>query len=97
MSEKRTCPACQSHTSAVLRAYLEGTPCPYCALPAGAAEAVEKAREHHVAEETVARLIEAEKRVAAVEHENTQLRWKLAQIGDVLERKITTLGEEVDQ
>lgn len=32
MADKMTCPGCDSHTSAVLRAYDSGEPCPSCGL-----------------------------------------------------------------
>lgn len=32
MSDKMTCPGCDSHTSGVLRAFGTGEPCPYCGL-----------------------------------------------------------------
>jgi hypothetical protein len=30
MTYKLTCPACDTYTSAVFRAYAEGLPCPHC-------------------------------------------------------------------
>lgn len=34
MSEKATCSTCDSHTSAIRRAFHGGSPCPYCKAPA---------------------------------------------------------------
>lgn len=45
MSDKMTCPGCDSHASAVLRAFEDCEPCPYCGLSwSTAAELEEKHR-----------------------------------------------------
>ena len=36
MSNRMTCPGCEAHTSSVLAACEEGSPCPYCGLSANA-------------------------------------------------------------
>lgn len=64
---KRTCVGCDAWTSSVGVAYRDELPCPHCGLPWEAAAAVEKARASKVEEETVVRLIAAEKRAAAAE------------------------------
>ena len=73
MSEKMTCPACDSHTSKVLSNFQLGMPCPYCGLPAEAAMAVEKARDAHVAEDVIQRLIDLEGKCAKLADENRRL------------------------
>ena len=45
MSEKMTCPVCNSHSSSVLRAVVEGDPCPNCGTPADVILEVEQLRE----------------------------------------------------
>lgn len=40
MSEKMTCPGCDSHTSSVLRAYEDGQDCPLCGLSYQAADEI---------------------------------------------------------
>lgn len=94
MSNCTQCPACHSYSSGVFTAFAQGNPCPECGLPADAATAIERARNHHVATETVERLAAAELRVAELEHENIQLHHQLADIIDAAKRKRTTLTED---
>lgn len=61
MATKSTCPACDSHTSAVYAAFMTGKNCPHCGLNAEAADAVLKARQAHVSEELVEKYIECQK------------------------------------
>jgi predicted RNA-binding Zn-ribbon protein involved in translation (DUF1610 family) len=74
MVEKMTCSSCGSHTSGVLEAFRNDWPCPICGLPAHAAEAVVKARQYHVAKETIKRLATVETQLAQVLAENQRLR-----------------------
>ena len=64
---KRTCPACDSETSAIGMAFRDGEPCPYCGLPAEAAEAVIRARRRGAAEDVLERMARAEARAARAE------------------------------
>ena len=64
---KTTCPACDSWTSEVGRALRDGEPCPYCGLPAEAAEAVIRARRRGAAEDVLERMAKAEARAAMAE------------------------------
>ena len=65
---KTTCPACDSETSAIGMAFRDGEPCPYCGLPAEAAEAVMEARKREEASELVLeRMAKAEARAAMAE------------------------------
>ena len=66
---KRSCPACDSHTSAIGAAFRDGEPCPYCGLPAEAAHAIDAAQERHVSEEVLKRLAAAEVRAVNAEAE----------------------------
>jgi hypothetical protein len=93
MADKMTCPACDAHLSDVLRAFNEGRPCPSCGLPASAAEAIIKARKHHVEEETLTRLATAETRLAEALSENRQLRSKLDDVRAALDEPVETLAE----
>lgn len=45
MSEKMTCPVCNSRTSSVLNAVSHGDPCPVCGTPADTVLQVEQLRE----------------------------------------------------
>lgn len=67
MAEKRTCPACDSHTSAVYTAFTEGSACPYCGLPAEVVIDLERYARRGVAEEVIERLAKAEQRAADAE------------------------------
>ena len=62
---KTTCPACDSWTSEVGRALRDGEPCPYCGLPAEAAETVMEARK--LARSALERMARAEARAAMAE------------------------------
>lgn len=44
MSDKTTCPGCNSRTSAIRQAVQDGEPCPYCGLPADVIWQVEGVR-----------------------------------------------------
>jgi hypothetical protein len=74
MADKRECPACWGVSSTILDAYLKGYDCPNCGLPAHASAAIEKARDHHVEEETLARLASVETQLAQTLRENERLR-----------------------
>lgn len=64
---KQMCPACDSETSAIGMAFRDGEPCPYCGLPAEAAEAVMEARKRGATEQVLERLAKAEARAAMAE------------------------------
>jgi hypothetical protein len=44
MSEKLTCPGCNSHTSEIFRAISTDDPCPYCGLSARAIIEIDRVR-----------------------------------------------------
>ena len=64
---KMACPACDSETSAIGLAFRDGAPCPYCGLPAEAAEAVIEARKRGASEQVLERMAKAEARAAMAE------------------------------
>lgn len=78
MSDKMTCPGCDAHTSAVLAAFEDWEPCPYCGLSYEAtAELEEKHRtvRQSRADDEVKRVAEeALKRAGRLEAENERLR-----------------------
>jgi hypothetical protein len=85
MSEKMTCPGCQSHTSDVRRAYDEDEPCPHCALPASATDQVLAARRKAADADLTARYEELAVRVGRAESEAVRLRNVVDQFRDVLD------------
>jgi len=85
VSDKRTCPACDAHTSAIEQAFRNDEPCPYCGLPAEAATAIDRARRANVGEQTVRRLIEAERRAAAAEERVASLERRLERVREALD------------
>lgn len=90
MSMKAECPACDSETSELYRAFQEGDPCPYCGLPADAANAVLAARERGASEQLVERAAKAEQRAAKAEQEARRLREAL----DRIERWLAEVRKE---
>lgn len=80
MADKMTCPACDSHTSEIARAYREGAGCPYCGLPGEAMRAVVAAAERGASEQMTERAAQAEQRAATAEREATRLRALLDEI-----------------
>lgn len=84
MADKATCPACDSETSTIYRAFNEGEACPYCGLPADAANAVLAARERGASEQLVERAALAEQRAAKAEQEIGRLRGRLDRINRIL-------------
>lgn len=80
MSDKMTCPGCDSHTSSVLQAFGNDEPCPHCGLSYGtAAELAEKHRTvrlsrandavKQIAEEALQRAGQAEAKVEKLERQ----------------------------
>lgn len=80
----RTCPGCDSHTSAIGIAFREDEPCPYCGLPASAAAQIDDARERGATRGLTEALAKAEVRAAKAEQEVGLLRGRLARIALVL-------------
>ena len=96
MSEKTICPACDSYTSDIYRAFEDGRPCPYCGLPAEAAKAVERARERGASDEMVERAAKAEQRAAELQREARRLRALLGEARQVLDRADKVDGKPDD-
>lgn len=85
MSEKMTCPGCQSHTSDVLRAYNDDEPCPHCGLPKSATTQVLAARKKAADADLTARYEELALRVGRAEGETVKLRNVVDQIRNILD------------
>jgi hypothetical protein len=85
MSNKETCPACESMTSNIASAFRRGEPCPYCGLPADSAAAVIAAQERGADALLVRQAAEAERRAGVAEAEVDRLRGLLCRVRDVLE------------
>ena len=89
MSDKMTCPGCDSRTSSVLRAFEEGHPCPSCGLSADAAGEIlriQRARadeglKRELAEAVKARAV-AERKARSAEYKLGELRRQVAEILD---------------
>jgi hypothetical protein len=80
VSEKMTCPACDSHTSSVLAAYREGGPCPVCGLSAAAGAEILRIQDVRADEALKAELAEALKRADRAESERDKLARKLDRV-----------------
>jgi hypothetical protein len=90
VSDKAICPACDSYTSDIHEAFRSGDKCPYCGLPAKAANAVLAAQERGASEDLVQRAAKAEQRAAKAEQRAAKaerevlwLRDRLDQIGRI--------------
>jgi uncharacterized protein YlaN (UPF0358 family) len=68
MAEKMTCPACDSHTSSILRAFEDGLPCPVCGLSNRAANEVLDAERRAITEEMAEKV-----RLAVLERDRAQV------------------------
>lgn len=84
MGNKMTCPACDSHTSAVLAAFDEGNPCPYCGLSAGAALEIQTVRLKRADEELKTHLVTAIKERDEAQRELGWAKQRLEKIGEAL-------------
>lgn len=90
MSEKATCPGCDSHTSAIY-AVLHGTDpwgkqeCPYCGLPRESMVAVIEARRRKADADLTERFAAAEIRAGRAEAELVKLRHRLDRIRQAVE------------
>lgn len=85
MSNKMTCPACDSHTSSILNAFEEARPCPNCGLSAEAALEILTVRQKRADEDLKARL---ETAIKERDEAQRELRWakkRLTEIGEALE------------
>jgi hypothetical protein len=87
VSDKRTCIGCNSHTSAIYRAFEDDKPCPYCGLLAEVTARVEEARRVGAESGLIKRYQEAEVRASKAEAELLLLRQHLAQIEEAVRRK----------
>lgn len=87
VTDKATCPACDSCTSGIARAFRDGESCPHCDLPADAAAAVLAAQERGASEDLVTRAAKAEQRAAAAEAEAGRLRGVLRRARRVLDEE----------
>ena len=77
---KRDCPACEAWTSSVGVAFRDGNPCPYCGLPADAAEEFDRAIKRGADGDLAKRMADAEQRAAKAEREAVRLRHVIATI-----------------
>lgn len=84
MSQKMTCPGCNSHTSDVFYAVERDDPCPYCGLPAESILAVDVVRQSRADQGLKEKFIEAEVRAGKAEAERDRLREQLREIREVL-------------
>lgn len=80
MSEKMTCPGCDSHTSSVFTAYCNGESCPYCDLPHEAFKMINDARKNSVSKQIIVEYTESKRKAVELEKENRLLKAKLSSI-----------------
>jgi hypothetical protein len=85
MADKATCPGCDAHTSSVLRAMEEDSPCPYCGLSAAAMVEIEAVRESRANDD-----LKEKYRLLMVEHDKLRARCerladRLGQVMDAVE------------
>lgn len=85
MSERMTCPGCDSHTSSVLVAYQAGGPCPYCGLSWAAIAEIERIQHTRAGEELKAELAETIKARDAAERRAATLGRKLDRVRRALD------------
>lgn len=83
VSDKATCPACETTTSSVLSAFRRGDPCPCCGLSAEAAGELVAARRRGADADLVRRAAQAEQRAETAEAEMYRLRRLLRQVGEL--------------
>lgn len=81
-----TCPACNSHTSAVWNAYNEGLPCPNCSLPANATMEIFKARQNAANEKLIAKYTLVARDLGAVREELAWYHHAFQEISDLVDR-----------
>ncbi|MEO3856181.1 hypothetical protein [Acrocarpospora sp. B8E8] len=87
MSNKMTCPGCDSHSSSILTALLDDRPCPYCGLSAEAMREIEEIRQSRADEALQARLQDAIKERDEAQREAA---WSKSRLGQV-ERDLEAL------
>jgi hypothetical protein len=86
-----TCLGCQSHTSAVLTAYEDGEPCPYCKLSAAATLEIQTIRRARADDELKAKLEQAIKERDEAQRERDWAKQRLAHV----ESELTDLVERI--
>lgn len=86
MSEKMTCPVCDSRTSAVLSGVREGSGCPYCGASASLIQQVDDLRNRNVESALVEQLVDLGSRAEKAEAEAARLRGILASLRHELDR-----------
>jgi len=98
VSNKMTCLGCQAHTSAVLTAYEDGNPCPYCKLSAEATLEILSIRTARADEELKTKLETAIKERDEARRERDWAKQRLEHIGshlgDLVARTQRPLSEE---
>lgn len=98
MSNKMTCLGCGAHASAVLTAYDDGDPCPYCKLSAQATLEIQTIRTARADEELKAKLETAIKEREEAQRERDWAKQRLAHIesdlGEIVQRARSPLSEE---
>jgi DNA repair exonuclease SbcCD ATPase subunit len=72
VSNKMTCPGCNSHTSDVLRAFEDGAACPYCGLSAEATLEIQAVRKSR-ADEAIK--VKCEQALKERDEAQRELRW----------------------
>ena len=79
---KRSCPACDSWTSAVGIAFRDGEPCPYCGLPAEVVPILDAAEKRGLDRTLIERTAQAEVRAVNAEAETERMKAALRRIKD---------------
>jgi FtsZ-binding cell division protein ZapB len=86
-----TCLGCQAHTSAVLDAYEDGSPCPYCKLSAAATLEIQTIRRARADDELKGKLEQAIRERDEAQRERDWAKQRLAHV----ESELTGLGERI--
>lgn len=94
MSNKTSCPACDSHTSGIWEAFNCGLPCPVCGLAAEVYLKIEMIRRSHASDEAKAEAESALKRAGTAEAELSRVRRKLAALTELVQRPLAEFDSE---
>ena len=84
MSDKMTCPACDSYTSSVRMAFESGNDCPHCGLSADAAIQIEQAAKRGADADLIARVAVVEREAADLRKRLRVAEWRLQKAQDAL-------------
>jgi DNA repair exonuclease SbcCD ATPase subunit len=88
MSEKMTCPGCDSHTSSVLNAFENGSACPVCGLSCEATEEILAVRDKKASNDLKTRVEELLKEKSKAEDESRLWQGKYATLKREVERGV---------